>query len=396
MQSKQVMSNDEIILNYIRRHGSVSKAIIARNTGITPPTVTNICTVLAQKGLIYEDRQERSALGRPSMLLKFNEQKEMMLIVHVRTHKIVMYVVQAGGIILNKVETSIIGSTIDEIMNQIYRGIEEVLGDIRWSIAVIGLILRGPVDSQKGISIYSPNVKWNNIPFKYILEERFHLPTYVENDVRCLANGEYYFGSGKDIDNLLVLKFSYGLGVSLVYKGIVYRGFNDCAGEVGYTVIDMGEDQDTGEPTYTRLESVASETAIREYVLEEIKKGRETSVATNQDILDNAFRVEPIYEAAVEGDEVCLEALNRVGKYLGVTLANLYNIINPQRIVISSVMGNAVSTMDPILRRVLESNLRRVQAVDLVYSGNGSYYTLLGMVDIVSTRRAREVWLTER
>lgn len=396
MQSKQVMSNDEIILNYIRRHGSVSKAIIARNTGITPPTVTNICTVLAQKGLIYEDRQERSALGRPSMLLKFNEQKEMMLIVHVRTHKIVMYVVQAGGIILNKVETSIIGSTIDEIMNQIYRGIEEVLGDIRWSIAVIGLILRGPVDSQKGISIYSPNVKWNNIPFKYILEERFHLPTYVENDVRCLANGEYYFGSGKDIDNLLVLKFSYGLGVSLVYKGTVYRGFNDCAGEVGYTVIDMGEDQDTGEPTYTRLESVASETAIREYVLEEIKKGRETSVATNQDILANAFRVEPIYEAAVEGDEVCLEALNRVGKYLGVTLANLYNIINPQRIVISSVMGNAVSTMDPILRRVLESNLRRVQAVDLVYSGNGSYYTLLGMVDIVSTRRAREVWLTER
>ncbi|MBS4913503.1 MAG: ROK family transcriptional regulator [Veillonella sp.] len=396
MQSKQVMSNDEIILNYIRRHGSVSKAIIARNTGITPPTVTNICTVLAQKGLIYEDRQERSALGRPSMLLKFNEQKEMMLIVHVRTHKIVMYVVQAGGIILNKVETSIIGSTIDEIMNQIYRGIEEVLGDIRWSIAVIGLILRGPVDSQKGISIYSPNVKWNNIPFKYILEERFHLPTYVENDVRCLANGEYYFGSGKDIDNLLVLKFSYGLGVSLVYKGTVYRGFNDCAGEVGYTVIDMGEDQQSGEPTYTRLESVASETAIREYVLAEIKKGRESSVATNPDILANAFRVEPIYEAAVEGDALCLEALNRVGKYLGVTLANLYNIINPQRIVISSVMGNAVSTMDPILRRVLESNLRRVQAVDLVYSGNGSYYTLLGMVDIVSTRRAREVWLTER
>ena len=396
MQSKQVMSNDEIILNYIRRHGSVSKAIIARNTGITPPTVTNICTVLAQKGLIYEDRQERSALGRPSMLLKFNEQKEMMLIVHVRTHKIVMYVVQAGGIILNKVETSIIGSTIDEIMNQIYRGIEEVLGDIRWSIAVIGLILRGPVDSQKGISIYSPNVKWNNIPFKYILEERLHLPTYVENDVRCLANGEYYFGSGKDIDNLLVLKFSYGLGVSLVYKGTVYRGFNDCAGEVGYTVIDMGEDQQSGEPTYTRLESVASETAIREYVLAEIKKGRESSVATNPDILANAFRVEPIYEAAVEGDALCLEALNRVGKYLGVTLANLYNIINPQRIVISSVMGNAVSTMDPILRRVLESNLRRVQAVDLVYSGNGSYYTLLGMVDIVSTRRAREVWLTER
>lgn len=395
MQSKQAVSNDEIILNYIRRHGSVSKAIIARNTGITPPTVTNICTVLAQKGLIYEDRQERSALGRPSMLLKFNEQKEMMLIVHVRTHKIVFYVVQAGGIILNKAEQSIIGSSIDEIMNQMYKGMEEILEDIRWTIAVIGLILRGPVDSQKGISIYSPNAKWNNIPFKYIMEERFHLPTYVENDVRCLANGEYHFGSGKGIDNLLVLKFSYGLGVSLIYKGNVYRGFNDCAGEVGYTVIDM-DDTSSEEPVFTRLESVASETAIREYVLGEIKKGRDSMVADNSDILAEAFRVEPIYEAAVEGDAICLEALNQVGKYLGVTLANLYNIINPQRIVISSVMGNAVGTMDPILRKVLEKNLRRIQAVDLVYSGSGSYYTLLGMVDIVSSRRASEVWLHER
>lgn len=83
MQTKQALNNDEIILNYTRRNGSVSKAIIARNTGITPPTVTNICSTLAEKGLIYEDRQERSALGRPSMLLKFNEQKEMMLMVHV-------------------------------------------------------------------------------------------------------------------------------------------------------------------------------------------------------------------------------------------------------------------------------------------------------------------------
>lgn len=113
-------------------------------------------------------------------------------------------------------------------------------------------------------------------------------------------------------------------------------------------------------------------------------------------ILSDAFRVEPIYEAAVEGDEICLEALNRVGKYLGITLANLYNMINPQRIVVSSAMGNAVGTMDPILRTVLEQNLHRAQSVDLVYSGNGSYYTLLGMVDIVSSRRAGEVWLSGR
>lgn len=393
MQTKQALNNDEIILNYIRRNGSVSKAIIARNTGITPPTVTNICNTLAEKGLIYEDRQERSALGRPSMLLKFNEQKEMMLMVHVRTHNVFCYVVQSGGIILYQMQQSIIGLSSEEILNTIYHCIEDIIEDMRWTIAAIGLILRGPVDSQKGISIFSPNGKWSNIPFKYILEKRFQLPAYVENDVRCLATGEYYYGSGKGIENLLVLKFSYGLGASLIYHGELYRGYNDYAGEIGYSVIDIDE---TKEDSFTRLEEVASETAIREYVLTEIKKGRLSKVTDNIAILSDAFRVEPIYEAAVEGDEICLEALNRVGKYLGIILANLYNMINPQRIVVSSAMGNAVGTMDPILRTVLEKNLHRAQSVDLVYSGNGSYYTLLGMVDIVSSRRASEVWLNGR
>ncbi len=264
MQTKQALNNDEIILNYIRRNGSVSKAIIARNTGITPPTVTNICSTLAEKGLIYEDRQERSALGRPSMLLKFNEQKEMMLMVHVRTHNVFCYVVQSGGIILYQMQQSIIGLSSEEILNTIYHCIEDIIEDMRWTIAAIGLILRGPVDSQKGISIFSPNGKWSNIPFKYILEERFQLPAYVENDVRCLATGEYYYGSGKGIENLLVLKFSYGLGASLIYHGSLYRGYNDYAGEIGYSVIDIDE---TKEDSFTRLEEVASETAIREYVL---------------------------------------------------------------------------------------------------------------------------------
>ena len=74
------MNNDEIILNYIRRNGPVSKASIARNTGITAPTVTNICNALMEKDLIYMDREERSPVGRPSMLLRFNEHTETMMV----------------------------------------------------------------------------------------------------------------------------------------------------------------------------------------------------------------------------------------------------------------------------------------------------------------------------
>jgi len=248
--------------------------------------------------------------------------------------------------------------------------------------------LRGPVDSSKGISIYSPNGKWNNIPFKYILEERFHVPVYVENDVRCLSTGEYYFGNGKEMDNLIVLKFSYGLGVSLIYHGELYRGYNDSAGEIGYGVIRVDE-----EGNEVRLEDIASETSIHTYVMEQMEKGRYTSVQDDPLINCKAFRVEPIYEAAVEGDEVCLEALSRVGHYLGIAIANIANLFNPERIILSSAMGNAVGIMDPILRSVLERNSYKAHTINLEYSGNGSYYTLLGMIDIVSAKRAHVAWL---
>lgn len=381
-------SNEEIILNYIRRHGPVSKAIIARKTGITPPTVTNICSNLIDRGLVYEDRQERSALGRPSMLLGFNKHIENTLIVHIRTHAIVFYVATVGQEILHQTSMSIIGFSSEEIMQQLYRGVEELIARKEHNIKSIGLILRGPVDSPRGISISSPNGKWNNIPFKYILEDRFHVPVYVENDVRCLATGEYFFGGGKDIDNLIVLKFSYGLGVAMIYHGELYRGVNDSAGEIGYTVISVDDD---GKETH--LEDVASETAIHRYVMNEIKKNRKSSVAKDPKVMDGAFRVEPIYSAAVEGDELCLEALSRVGRYLGVALANINNLYNPERIIVSSAMGNAVGLMDPILRSVIDRNSHRKNPIDLVYSNSGSHFTILGMIDMVSVCRADEAWL---
>ncbi|MBM6824272.1 ROK family transcriptional regulator [Veillonella magna] len=385
---RQQLNNDEIILNYIRRNGPVSKASIARNTGITAPTVTNICNALMEKDLIYMDREERSPVGRPSMLLRFNEHTETMMVIHIRTYALLFYVVTAGGTILHRRQQSSIGMGRDEIMNSIYREVAVTLEDARFTISCLGLVMRGPVDSVKGISVYSPHAKWNNVPFKYMLEERFHLPVFLDNDVRCLSTGEYYYGSGKGIESLVVLKFSYGLGSALLYQGSLFRGFNESAGEIGHTIVPI----DNGQ-RYTTLEEVASETAIRNYVLQQIKAGRPCAVADSPEVNRDAFRIEPIYEAAVKGDAVCLEALKRVGNYLGATLANISNLINPERIVLSSALGEAVTIMEPILRDMIEKHVYKSRPVDVVYSGNGVYYTLLGMVDIMGAERAATAWL---
>ncbi len=116
-------------------------------------------------------------------------------------------------------------------------------------------------------------------------------------------------------------------------------------------------------------------------------------MADSPEVNRDAFRIEPIYEAAVKGDAVCLEALQRVGNYLGATLANISNLINPERIVLSSALGEAVTIMEPILRDMIEKHVYKSRPVDVVYSGNGVHYTLLGMVDIMGAERAATAWL---
>ncbi len=383
MQRHQI-SNEEAILNYIRRYGPTSKATIAKQTGITAPTVSTICSHLLKRKLIREYGEEKAYIGRPSTLLQFNKNIEFMLIVHIRTHNLFFYTVDLGSEILRQERISIIGKDPEAILEDISEGIKRALEEDTGKIKSIGIVMRGPVDSQQGISIYSPHGKWSNVPFKYILEERFHLPVYVDNDVRALTIGEYYYGKGQNATNLLVVKFSYGLGSAFLYNGELYRGFNDSSGELGYMVITTDEGKEIA------MEEVASETALRNYVIGELNKGRPSLLKDDITILQDAFKVEPIYDAALKGDELALEALHEAGYYLGVALANTTNFLNPERIVLSSAMGKAVELMDPIIKKVLQAHSHRAQPVEIVYSGRGSYYTLLGMMEIVSTQRVKE------
>ncbi len=381
------MRYDEIILNYIRRYGPVSKALIARQTGITPPTVTNICNSLLEKNLIYEEGQEKLSLGRPSLLLQFNETVEHILIVHVRTHRIVFSVVAPNQTVIEERVVSCWECSGDTILENMYQGIEDMLAMYRETIRSIGLILRGPVDSKQGISIYSPHAKWENVPFRYILEEKFGLPVYLENDMRALGTGEYYYGLGKDCQNLVVLKFSFGVGMALVYKGILYRGFADSAGELGHSIFCVDGNQSK------TLEEVASETAIRNYIQEEMLKGRQTSLAGNALVFGDSFSGEPIYEAALVGDELAIEAVQIASRYLGMAIANITNTINPERIIISSSLSKAVDIVAPIIQEAVDTHTYRSNPVELVYSTEGSHYTLIGMVDMISAQRAKEIWL---
>jgi predicted NBD/HSP70 family sugar kinase len=186
----------------------------------------------------------------------------------------------------------------------------------------IGVVVHGPVKAGEGISIFAPNIGWKNVPIKFIVEDKFHIPTFVENDVRAMTLGEFYYGAARDVNNMVFLKVGYGIGSGIIMDGRLYQGVGDSAGEIGHTTIDVGGPQ-CGCGNYGCLEAMASENALVKTMVKSIKEGRDSMVFDL--VSGNLEDVTPeiVYEAAANGDILASRILRQIARYLGIAVGGI-------------------------------------------------------------------------
>lgn len=352
--------NESLILNVIRHNKYVSRSEIAKITNLTPPTVTNIINKLLEDGLVKEDKLGESSGGRPPVILKINNEAFDIIVIIIGTDIMEEYLLDA--------ELTIKESKVDNIKKEDAESIFKLLFDrIRYlkdiskkEIAGIGIVVRGPVKSSEGISVFSPNIGWRNVPIKDMIEKEFGIPTFVENDVRAMALGEFYNGIAKNVGNVVFLKVGHGIGSTIILDGKIYRGINDMAGEIGHTTIDVaGPKCSCGN--YGCFEALASEKALVNNVVKRIKEGSYSLVSeyVNGDLENITTRF--VYKAAEEGDEVALSELNKIAIYLGIGIANIVNIFSPELVLISGgiVRGRKFIedvVLETIKKRSFEAN----------------------------------------
>jgi glucokinase len=204
----------------------------------------------------------------------------------------------------------------------------------------IGVGLPGPVDPVKGIVPWSPNLRgWEGIPLKKILEREFRVPVRMDNDANAAGYGEKIFGAGKKTDDFVYMTVSTGIGGGLVLGGRVHRGVSFCGGEVGHmTIVAGGNLCNCGKKGC--LEAYASGTAIARDAQRRIRAGAKTVIRSM------ASRSEPITaltvtRAAESGDRVALEIFRDAGRYLGIGIATILNILNPGMVVLGGSVVNA-------------------------------------------------------
>jgi glucokinase len=236
----------------------------------------------------------------------------------------------------------------DAVINSICTTINEVLAakELRSSqLSGIGIAAAGVIDSANGKVIFSPNLpSFHEVPLQKTIEQQFSIPTYLGNDATLSALGEWRFGVGKKVANLLYITVSTGIGGGIIADGKLYTGACGSAGEVGHMTIDVnGPRCRCGNVGC--WEALASGTALAREAVRRVTEGARTSIVELVGGDVSKIDAKVVGLAAKQGDELAHELVSRLGYYFGVGLANLVNIFNPELILI----GGGVAKMGDLL-----------------------------------------------
>lgn len=376
--------NESVILNIIRKMGPISRADIAKETNLTPPTVTNIVNKLIAENIAMEYKVGESNGGRPPVLIKLNPDFMSIIVIHISTYNLHQYTLDAELKTKKKEKNSIRGLKQKEVLELLTSVLDKAIKESPQNVSGIGIVVRGPVKMKEGISVFAPNIGWRNVPLKSIVEEKFGVPTYVINDVRAMALGEFHMGKAKDVENMIFLKVGYGIGSAILINGRIYTGASDGAGEIGHTTIDVAGPQ-CSCGNYGCFEALASEKALVNLVIKSIKEGMDSIVYQMAEGMLDSVTPEMIYEAARLNDKLAVNALKTIGRYLGIGIANTINTFNPELILIGGGIMQARELIEDIIietakKRTFENSFSSCR---IAFAELGDDATLIGAANMV-------------
>ena len=243
----------------------------------------------------------------------------------------------------------------------------------RGPFRAVGVSCGGPLDPSRGLILSPPNLPgWDDVPIVQTLEERLGAPAFLQNDANACALAEWRFGAGRGCRNMAFLTFGTGLGAGLILDGRLYAGTNDMAGEIGH--IRAAEDGPSGYGKRGSFEGFCSGGGIAQ------RAGMSAREAVQR---------------ADAGDGAMRAALRQSAEKLGLCLALLIDLLNPERIVIGSIYARAERYFRQDALRVVEREaLRRSSAACQILPAQlgdaiGDYAALSVAIDGLAQKNVR-------
>lgn len=275
----------------------------------------------------------------------------------------------------------------DWVLNRVKEAVLEALDASRLHperLAGVGMGTPGIVDAQRGVMLSDAvNIPdWQGRDLKAELERVLSVPAFVDNDANAAALGELIFGAGKGVNHLVYVTLGTGVGGGVIVNGELIRGATFAAGEIGHIPVDPNGPR-CGCGSYGCVEAFASGPAIATRAREYVRQGVTTKLQTMAS--PDEITAEHVASAAQQGDPLACFVLAEAGKYLGIALAGIVNLLNPERIII----GGGVAQAGDLLLEPVRWEIRRralltaVDVVQVVPAALGTDAGILGAAALV-------------
>ncbi len=374
-------SNRSLVLEVLNLMGSVSRTQLAKVTGLTKTSITNITADLLNNKIIDEISSDKTdgAVGRKPISLEISKQSPCAIGISINRDFIYASLVNLRGELL--MENSYVHGRKENAQSLI-AGIFSCCDDIlkyaeQKDILGIGVASIGPLDIKKGMILEPPNFKGiKNIKIVDILKEKYNLPVRLNNDMCGGAIAEKLFGYGKQYLNFIYVGVTNGIGAGVVLNNKIYTGENGFAGEIGHISIDYdGKQCPCGNQGCLELYAGIP------YIIEDTKemlKGVGNSLLSNN--IDN-LRWLDIVDAANKGDRIACKAIKKAAHYLAMSFVSLANIYDPQIIFLGHEIASAEIIIDEIQqeinKKIFSKGIARLKVqlskfTDIAYKVNGA------------------------
>jgi predicted NBD/HSP70 family sugar kinase len=314
--------NQRLVLATIYDDGPISRAEVARRTGLTRTTVSAVVESLLADGLAREVGRGPSTGGKAPILVQVPDDARLLVGVDLGDSVFRGGTVNLRGETLHRIEVSSDDADGDAALDRAFDLIDRLLAVQDGRVLGIGIGAPGIIDTRVGTVLQAVKRDWRRLPLGEIVRARYHLPVYVANDSQVAALAEHVFGSVRST-NLIAIKAGLGIGAGLVLNGELFQGDGFGAGEIGHTVVEPdGELCRCGSRGC--LETVASSRAV---------------LARLEGLRGGPVSMDQAVEAFSQGDLDVRRVVLEAGARLGTVVAGLVGALDVQRIVLAGTMA---------------------------------------------------------
>jgi glucokinase-like ROK family protein len=393
--------NLSTVLLTLQQGKAVSRAGLATLTGLNKTTISNLVEKLSEWGLVHEIGRDTSGNGRPATLIALNPQAGCIIGIELGVDFISIVLTDFSGQIiwqqLAEIDPTIAQNLIIQQALSLVDEAKEIVESGQQRLLGIGVTVPGLVKVDEGLLLFSPNLQWRNVPLRQIFFEATKLPIYLENDANAAALGEHLFGLARQTKNFVFLNIGIGIGSGLFLNGELYRGGGGIAGEIGHTNFTAGS-----RPCHCGnrgcWETSGNQYSLIERVWALLNVGRSSVISKQVEGKNAQITLAMIKEAAETADEMVLEALAETGAAIGLGVANITNIFNPDLIIIGGAMSVFGEHLLPSINRIIEKHVlteMRPQTKVLI-SSFGTKASVMGAISlVVQAALSNPSWVTQ-